>query len=442
MTAPAFGQAPPAVRAPVPGPVGTRWVDALAAAECPALTARRARRAERAGAPNDPIVWIEARGANVRDADGNVYVDLTSGFGVAAVGHGHPDVVAAVQAQAAKLLHALGDLHPSDVKVRLLERLAGLAPWPDARVILGAHGGDAVEAALKTAALATGRHAVLAFEGGYHGLGYGSLSLCGYAPSFRAPFAPQLNPEVRFAPYPDADEDRLDDALARVAAVLDDGPPVGAVVVEPMLGRGGGVLPPAGFLEGLGRLARARGALLVADEIFVGLGRLGPRFPSVADGASPDLICIGKALGGGMPVSACLGRREVMAAWGDPAGEAIHTATFLGHPPACAAALATLDVLDGARLGERAARLGAPLLEALGDAVDAPVRGRGLVAGVVLGDAGRTLRAVRHLLESGWLALPAGPGAEVLQLLPPLTIDEALLSGAVDAVAAAVRACR
>src|SRR5262245_34785335 len=143
-----FGAELPEIRA-LRGEATARWIDALARTECPALTMRRARRAERSGAPHDPIVWTEARGANVRDADGNVLVDLAAGFCVAASGHSHPAVPLSVEAQSQKLLHALGDVHPSDVKIDLLERLAALAPFEDARIILGLNGSDAIAAALK-----------------------------------------------------------------------------------------------------------------------------------------------------------------------------------------------------------------------------------------------------------------------------------------------------
>ena len=203
---PNLGELLPQIRSHGPGGESTRaLVDLLASVECPGLTARRRRREEFTGASHDPIVWVQARGANVVDADGNRYVDMTGGFGVALLGHGHPAVVAAVQAQAATMLHALGDVYPSAQKITLEARLAALVPW-HARVILGLSGADAIEAALKTAMLATGLPGVLAFEGGYHGLSYGALASCGYRFSFREPFAAQLNPAVRVAPYPSARE--------------------------------------------------------------------------------------------------------------------------------------------------------------------------------------------------------------------------------------------
>ncbi|MEM9068444.1 MAG: aspartate aminotransferase family protein [Myxococcota bacterium] len=415
-----FGQSPPFLRTSPPGPRASGLIDLLAETECPAFTARRARRAEASGAPQDPIVWARAKGSNVEDVDGNVYVDLTSGFGVAAIGHAHPRVVEAVRNQSERLLHGLGDLHPSDVKIDLLQTLCRLAPFANARGILSLSGADAVESALKTAVLATGRAGVVAFDRGYHGLSHGPLAVTGYAPAFRTPFQAQLNPHVRFAPYPAPDAD-VAASLAAVDLAMDD--QIGAILVEPIQGRGGVHIPPAGFLEGLADLAHRHGALLIVDEILTGLGRCGVRWRS-ADHA--DLLCVGKALGGGLPVSACLGRPEVMAAWGSPDGEAIHTGTFFGHPLGCAAALAALQVLDEEGLAARARSIGERFMADLRGA-DFDVVGEGLMIGVRWPTA--VLGVVRSLLEAGYLALPAGSDARTLQLAPPLTIDSSLLEG-------------
>jgi len=417
-----LGAALPHIRTALPGPAASALVDTLARTESPAFTTRRARRAESSGAPQDPIVWAEAVGANVVDADGNVFVDLTGGFGVASVGHRNPKVVEAVRAQAGTLLHALGDLHPSDVKIRLLDRLATMAPQRDARVILSLSGSDSVTTALKTAAIHTGRPGVVAFHGGYHGLDHGPLAACGYSEGFRAPFAAQLNPHVRFASYGDA---------SGLDAVLDES--VGAVIVEAIQGRGGCRVPPAGFLGEVQARARANGSLLIVDEIMTGLYRTGVPFASMDASAGlagpPDLICLGKGLGGGLPVSACIGSLAVLEAWGDPGQVAIHTGTFFGHPLGAAAALASLDVLESEKLGERALAMEQRLRTRLGDL---PVRGRGLLLGVVPGVP--VLPLVRRLLERGFLAIPAGMEAEVIQLLPALTIDERLLDAFADAL--------
>ena len=379
-------------------------------------------------------------GANVVDADGNVFVDFTSGFGVAALGHRHPQIVEAIIEQSGLLLHALGDLQPSDVKIALLEKLAALGPWTETRAILGAHGADAIEAALKTAMLHTKKAGVLAFEGGYHGLSHGPLALCGYQAAFRTPFAAQLNPHVTFARYPDASTS-IDDAMIEVrralAACTTD---VGAFVVEPMLGRGGVVLPPEGFLRALREEATRVNALLVVDEIYTGFHRTGPRFlyETELQDAPPDLICIGKALGGGMPMSACLGDEKVMRAWGDPDGEAIHTATFFGHPLASAAAVAMLDLVAStnmlALVQTRGDQLEAGLRALVDSRIVIDVRGRGLALGLVLDTGARSLRWMRLLLERGYLVVPAGADARVLQIAPPLNIDPPLIDAFLQAL--------
>lgn len=362
-------------------------------------------------------MWSRASGSRVWDADENEYVDLTAGFGAAAVGHAHPRVVEAIATQSTRLVHALGDVHPSDVKIELLERLAALAPWPDARVVLSLSGADAVETALKSAVLATGRPGVVAFEGGYHGLSHGPLAACGFSLAFRAPFAEQLNPHVTFAPMGSID------ALERMWP-RDEAP--ACVIVEPIQGRGGVRLHPPGFLRELGAFCRARGVLVIADEVLTGHGRAGARWRSVDDGLVPDLICTGKALGGGMPVSACIGTSEVMKAWGSPADLAIHTGTFFGQPLGCAAALATLAVIEDEKLIARARELGARFVDELGSIRSrvTDIRGAGLLIGIELESASKTASIVAALLDRGFLALSAGTRGEVLELTPPLTIDE------------------
>lgn len=427
-----LGDELPSVTHPIPGDAGRAWVERLAATECPALTTRRKRREERTGASHDPIVWVEAAGSNVVDADGNRYVDLTSGFGVAFVGHRHPAVVSAVKAQADRLLHALGDLHPSDVKIELLERLCALSPWSETRAMLSLGGADAMTAALKTAVLATGKTGVAALQGSYHGLTYGPLAVSGYSERFRAPFRAQLQRDVTFIPWPEdaSDIDRALDAFPKKGSV-------GAIVVEPIQGRGGVRVPPPGFLAALETLCREQGALLIVDEIFTGLGRCGAWWRSVADGIDPDLICIGKALGGGLPISACVGKLSVMNAWGSPDREAIHTGTFYGDPIGAAAALATLDVIEQegyvGSSNERGRAFAYILRSAKLPSV-VEVRQAGLMLGLQLSQELQALRVSRALLERGYLVLPAGAKADVVQLAPAVSVAAAQLEGFVDAL--------
>ncbi|MCB9780319.1 MAG: aspartate aminotransferase family protein [Alphaproteobacteria bacterium] len=424
------GRSLPLLRTPVPGPRSRSFVDRLARAECPAITARRARRAAALGvADTDPIVWESALGANVQDVDGNVYIDLTAGFGVAAAGHRDPDVVAALHAQADTLLHAMGDAFPDPRRIELLERLQQLTGMD--RAILGSSGSDAVEAALKTARVATGRDGVLAFDRGYHGLPYGVLVASDYkADAFRGPFAGQLGPHVHHADFggalPDVDWLATHD--------------IGAVLVEPIQGRGGVRVPPPEWLASLRARCDQAGALLIFDEIYTGFGRTGRWFAFQDVGVKPDLLCVGKGMAGGFPISACLGTARAMDAWGASKGEALHTQTFLGNPLGCAMALASIgsierqlpEVLDkGEWLRERLHGLGLP------------VRGRGLLLGIELPDGPDALATSGALLQRGFIVLPSGearPGddprrAVVLCLTPPLCITVDQLAAFVDALA-------
>jgi 4-aminobutyrate aminotransferase / (S)-3-amino-2-methylpropionate transaminase / 5-aminovalerate transaminase len=383
-------------------------------------------------------VYARAQGANVVDVDGNRYVDLAAGFGALLLGHRPARVSAAIDEQRERLWLALGDVYPSDAKVVLCERLARLYPREGARVMLGSSGADAVTAAMKTAVLATGRAGVVAFEGAYHGLSHGPLAACGLRASFREPFALQLNGRVTFAPYPDAGAS-LDETMAVVTRALACGD-VGAVLVEPILGRGGCVVPPPELLPSLRAACDRADALLVCDEIWTGLGRSGAWLASVDAGVLPDIVCLGKGLGAGLPVSACIGSERAMAAWGAHGGATIHTATHFGAPPACAAAVATLNVLEEAGLPARAGAAGQRWMARLGERATgrgvSSVRGQGLMVGIALeGGSGRAHAVTRGLLGRGWIVLTGGARDDVLTLTPPLDIDEHLLDAFADALA-------
>jgi 4-aminobutyrate aminotransferase-like enzyme len=400
-------------------------------------------------ADNFPVFWDEARGCNVRDVDGNIFVDLTAAFAVTAAGHGHPGIVEAITRQAEKLVHGMGDVHPPAVKVKLLRRLAEIAPGELNRTILANSGAEAVEAALKTMAIATGRSRVLAFEGSYHGLTLGALSVSGRA-DFQRPFAGQLAPLALLTPFPRGvennpaeDEQRGADALREIEGVLDraeaEGDPVGGILAECIQGRGGDIVPPASFLPGLRRICDQRGILLILDEIYTGFGRTGRLFACQRWGVTPDLLVVGKALTGGMPFAACIGTDAVMEAWPRSKGEALHTSTFLGHPLGCAAALASMDIIIRGRLSDRAEVEGAYARDRLRSALrDVPgvgeVRGLGLMIGVELldpstgePDPGRAGRVVVGALQQGVLMLSGGTAGNVLSLSPPLVIPRALL---------------
>jgi 4-aminobutyrate aminotransferase-like enzyme len=398
-----------------------------------------------------PVVWERARGAHVWDADGRKYLDLTAAFGVAAAGHANPRVVRAGQKQMTVLLHAMGDVHPHALKANLAHELSRLTfgRWPYSKIRRGKvifcnSGFEAVEAALKTAMLATNRRGVIAFDGAYHGLGYGALNAT-HREHFRSPFLAQLGEFARFAPYP-ITASELRGAVAQVGKILKSGG-IGAILVEPVQARGGIRVPVEGFLPALRRLCNQHGALLILDEIYTGFGRTGKWFACEHTRTTPDLICLGKALTGGFPLSACVGRADLMdAAWPVSGGEAIHTSTFLGHPVGCAMALAQIHEIRARNLVSQSAVLGKYLLRTLRKAIKpkelrVSIRGLGLMAGMELRlPAGapaalETLRIVKALLRAGFIFLPEGPHANVISFTPPLTITRPQLDSAVAALA-------
>jgi 4-aminobutyrate aminotransferase-like enzyme len=430
----------PEIVVPPPGPRSRALAERLARVECPDTTYL---------ADDFPVFWERASGANVWDADGNRYVDLTAAFGVASLGHTHPAVVSAVRSQAARLLHGMGDVHPSQLKVHVAERLAEIAPSHASVSLFGGAGFEAVEAALKTATLATGRPGFVAFEGAYHGLGYGALAAT-WREDFRAPFASQLNPFATHVPFPATNAaGEAARALERVDAVFaDSGDALGCVLVEPIQGRAGVIMPHASFLAGLREICTRRGRLLIVDEILTGLARTGNWFACEHSGVEPDLVCVGKSLAGGLPLSACVGTPDVMSAWGRSRGEARHTSTFLGNPLACAAALATLDVLEHEgwprRVAERGPSFGADLEDWRGIPGVADVRGRGYLWGVELvrpsgePDSARAFAVVVGALRCGVLLLSGGTHHNVLQFTPPFCLSDAQREAALAAVRAAL----
>jgi 4-aminobutyrate aminotransferase-like enzyme len=391
-----------------------------------------------------PVFWESAHGSTVVDVDGNRYLDLTAAFGVANAGHANARVAAAVSDQAARLMHGLGDVHPTAVRARLLERLDGILPHTASKAFLATTGSETIEAAIKTAMLATGRTRFASYRNAYHGLSFGALALCGLE-KFRDPFAPALGEAALLLDYPDASLDidlkaAIDGARTRLAAAAD----IAGVFVEPIQGRGGCIVPPDGYLRALRALCDELGILMIADEIYTGFGRTGTWFAIDREGVVPDIICIGKAMGSGFPISAAVGRSDVMDAWPVSLGEALHTSTYLGNPMGCAAALATFDELERRQLPERAAAL-EPLVRRrldalLSSAIVIDVRGRGLLWGVQLRDAATAERIVSGALASGIIVLQSGASGDVIAISPPLVIDERQLSHALDLLEAVIGA--
>lgn len=381
-----------------------------------------------------PIFWERGEGANVWDIDGNRFLDFTAAFAVSGLGHGARVLRDAVVDQAGKLLHAMGDVHPAAGKAELCEALSAVTfeRWRagPAKTYLGNSGSEAVEAALKTALLRTGKPGVLSFEGGYHGLGHGALETSGL-PYFREPFAAQLGRYGVKAAYPRREAD-LGAVEQEVRETLSENS-IGCVLVEPVQGRGGEIVPPQGFLPLLRQLCDEFGAVLVLDEIYTGFHRTGKFFACEHSGVVPDLICLGKALSGGFPISACVGRAEVMDGWPVSGGEALHTSTTLGNPLGCAMALASIAEHRKPETAERACWVGERLaagLRSLTSPRIAEVRGLGAMLGVELIDAnGQPDGALsgtimRKGLQDGLILLGGGPQGNVLSFSPPFIVNE------------------
>ena len=354
------------------------------------------------------ISITRGEGARVWDAEGNSYIDCAAGHGVANLGHAHPRVAEAIAEQARTLVTCAGSF-PNDQRAALLEKLAVLFPTGFERFFLCNSGTEAVEGALKFARLSTGRSRIVAAMRGFHGRTLGALS-ASWEKRYREPFEP-LIPGVRHARFDDLNS--FDEAIDNETA---------CVIVEIVQGEGGVRFASNSFLRGLRRLCDERGALLIFDEVQTGFGRTGRTFAFEHHGVAPDLVTLGKAIAGGVPMGAV----AIGPALGE-LGLGTHGSTFGGNPLACAAASAVLDVLRGDRLAARAASYGQGFLDQL-CAIESPlireVRGLGLMVAVEL--RSRVAPVLRALEERGILALAAGPS--VLRFLPPLVISQADLA--------------
>ena len=433
------------LRTPLPGPNAAAIIARDAASVSPSYTR------------DYPLVIARGEGAWVEDVDGNVFLDCTAGIAVASTGHSHPAVVAAIVEQAQRFLHMSGTDFYYELQAQLAEQLSAVAPMPGPhRSFFANSGTEANEAALKLAKFSTRRQNVIAFFGAFHGRSMGSLSLTASKVRQRQGFG-VLVPGVYHAPYPDSY--RRPDGLSPdawgeqciafieqqlfVQVVSPD--EVAAVVVEPIQGEGGYLVPPDSFLQRLRELTRRHGILLIVDEVQSGMGRTGKMFAIEHAGVEPDIVTMAKGIASGMPLGVAMARADVMS-W--PPGS--HASTFGGNPVSCAAALATLRLLRD-ELVRNAAAVGAHLLDgarALMEkhAVIGDVRGRGLMVGIeFVRDRQTRERAdternaiVQECFRRGLLVLGAGRNA--IRLSPPLVITRQQADTALGILDAAIAA--
>jgi 4-aminobutyrate aminotransferase-like enzyme len=439
----------PRVLTPYPGPRARAVIARMRAVE---------GAGPRTGGSDDPLVVEEALGSILTDPDGNRFVDLGASFAATTIGHSHPAVVEAIRHQAGRLAH-VSSASISEARIAFEEALLDIAPPGLDRVLLGLTGSDANDTALKLARTVTGRREVIAFSGGYFGRGSGVIGLAGKA-TVRA--AVGRDTDAHFLPYPypyrwplGAPETAGDGALALVRHALEDPAsgfgPVAAIVVEPVQGNGGVVIPPDGFLAGLRELCDRHGTVLVFDEIQSGFGRTGRMWAGEHWGVVPDLMTVGKGIGGGLAVSAVVGREALMSHWSPGA----HTTTFMGNAINLAAGRAAIAAVRDEGQVERSAELGQRVLAHLTTALDddphvGEIRGLGLFTGVEI-VADREMRAPdakgaaairRSAFERGVLLGGGGHHENVVKICPPLTIESDLLDVAVELTIDAIKGAR
>lgn len=403
------------------------------------------------------LVVESGSGSWLTTVDGQRYLDYTSGIGVTNTGHAHPRVVAAIADQAAKVIHAQQNIVYHQPGLELHARLprffpAEADPADPIGLFLANSGAEAIEAAVKLAKTATRRPLIVAFRGGFHGRTHGTMALTSSSVRMRGHYEPLLG-GVHFVPFPDplrVGAGSSSAALERTMAALDElfatlcyPDDVAAFLVEPILGEGGYVVPDDGFLAALRQLADKHGILLITDEVQTGYGRTGRFFASEWSGARPDIVVMAKGIASGLPLSGIMARRSLLAAF----APGTHGGTYGGNAVACAAALATLDVIEDERLVENAEKLGTRLLAGLAAAAEgkpsvAQVRGRGLMAAIEFAEPGTlkprpdlSKQLLHDALDRHLLLLSCGTYGQAVRVIPPLVTTEAEIDQAVSIIA-------
>ncbi|MDP9482033.1 MAG: aminotransferase class III-fold pyridoxal phosphate-dependent enzyme [Chloroflexota bacterium] len=368
-----------------------------------------------------PLVPVRGEGLTIEDIDGNLFLDFAAGIAVNSTGHSHPQVGAAIKEQAAELIHFSASDFYLPIYPEVCERIAGIAPLDGpARVYLGNSGTEVVEAAIKLARYATHRPYVVAFLGAFHGRTYGSISLTASKAKYHAGFGPLL-PGVFHAPYGRVEDLRwFDEVLFDKLAPANE---VAAIFVEPIQGEGGYLVPEDGFLQGLREICDRHGILLVADEIQSGAGRTGKMWAVDHWGVKPDILLTAKGIASGMPLGALVARASILEAWGPGA----HGSTYGGNPVACAAALATIDLLEGGLVDNAAARgeqalAGLRSLMARHPGLITDVRGKGLMLGIEFDTAERAEEVQWAAFVRGLLILECGKSS--VRMSPALIVSE------------------
>ena len=405
-----------------------------------------------------PIAWKKAAGANIVDADDNVYIDTSAAFTVAIAGHSHPKIAEAIGAQARELMHAPAGMSPNIQRAMLLEKLGGLLPDDLKKIHLGNIGSEAIDIAIKLAQIHTGRMQFIAFQGGFHGKTHGALSLTSRN-YYRQEFLPLL-PSATHVPYgycyrctleqeyPACNmlcTRYLDNILSDPASGLGS---VAAVVLEPVQGHEGFIVPPDEFVPNIRKICDKHNVLMILDEIITGFGRTGKMFCFQYSNIIPDILVCAKGIASGFPISATIARTNIAASW----KMLKHTSTFLANPIGCAAGVASLSVIEEEHLVEKSEKLGAYFLERLKELENrheliGDVRGKGLIIGVELVEnrksktpaAKATEHIVDHALRKGVYYASGGRYGNVLKISPPLVITKEQIDFALEVLDEALK---
>ncbi len=401
--------------------------------------------------------WSHGIGHRLYDTAGKAYLDFANGIAVTALGHAHPAVTAAIHAQVDRLIGPTGAIGYSEPVVRLVDRLAATLPDSIDSIFLLNSGSEAIDGAMKLARRVSGRPAIIAFAGAFHGRTYGATSMTSSSPNYRRGYDPMV-PSIYFAPFPqvwrdfDGDEDRASEvALGHLRLMLTSIAPassVAAIFIEPVLGEGGYLPGPAAFLRGLREICDEHGILLVADEVQTGYGRTGRMWAFEHAGIVPDVVCIAKAIANGLPLSAIATSRALQEQWGRGA----HGSTYGGNPVACAAALAVLETIEAEGLVANAAARGAELTAGLNrlkaeDERIGDVRGPGLMIGVEfvadrvtrVPDGALVDRLVAKAADLGLLVLSCGAEHQVVRWIPPIDATRAEIAEGLEIFGEALR---
>ncbi|MFT5207506.1 MAG: 4-aminobutyrate aminotransferase-like enzyme [Candidatus Omnitrophota bacterium] len=424
----------PIIKTSIPGPKSREALKELRQVENPHITY---------GDKDFPIFIEKSFDSLVEDVDGNTLIDTTSFFAVSFFGHQHPRLKNAMSKSLDRGWHAMGDVYPHRLKLQAAKDLCDFLPKGLGQVHFSCNGSDAVETALKTAYLKTQKRGVIAFEGAYHGLGYGAMQVT-HRNYFRQPFSKQARLPVSFHPFitNESADIVVNKALQKINRDLET-KEIGALIIETIQGRGGIRVAHPKFIQGLRKLCTRHGVALIIDEIYTGFFRAGLAFDYLNYKITPDLLCLGKAMGGGYPISACVGRKEWMKVWGESFGEAKHTSTFLGNPLGCALVIESLRLFQTKSVQRRAQSLSKHLEKSLfALKTEFPeyihsVKGRGLMWGLEFRDRGIGSAICKTMLKQGVIILACGQFAEVLSFSPAISLNKKQL----DYVLLALRRC-